>query len=203
MSSSGPAESVRAFVAVELPPEVTEVLAGLVAALRREELPSLRLVDPQNVHLTLKFLGQVPTARLEEVAGALDRTVQSRPPFAVEFLGLGGFPNLRSPRVLWVGLEDSTGALQGLAGAVEEVLAPLGFPPEARGFTPHVTLARLRQDARPAERRRAGESLARLSGQERAVLPVDAVSLIRSLLRPQGAQYTRLHHAALVGLGAG
>ena len=198
MNSPGPAESVRVFVAVELPPEVTGVLGVLATALRQEGLSSLRLAAPQGVHLTLKFLGQVSLARLEGVTGALDRVAQSRAPFAVELRGLGGFPTLERPQILWVGLDGESEGLQGLAGAVEEALTPLGFPPANRGFTPHITLARLRQGAPPVERRSAGESLVRLLGQERATLAVEGISLIRSLLLPQGARYSRLHRAALV-----
>jgi 2'-5' RNA ligase len=190
-------ESIRAFVAVELSPEVTGVLQGLVQALRQEGLPSLRLVRPEGVHLTLKFLGEVPALLTEKIAVALDQAVTGVSPFQTQLHGLGGFPSLEAPRVLWVGLGDDLAPLQSLFRAVEGALRPLGLPAEERPFTPHLTLARLRDGTPPQERRRAGEALRRLAGQEQAPLRVEGVSLMRSVLRPEGAVYTRLHRAAL------
>ena len=201
MVSGTPVETVRAFVAVELPPEVRSILAGLVQGLRHEGLRCLRLVDPQGVHLTLKFLGSVASPRLEGVAGALDRVAAALHPFEVQVHGLGGFPTLRAPRVLWVGMGEDSLPLKEFAGAVEEALQPLGFPPEGRPFAPHLTLARVRDGTALGERRRAGEALQRLAGQEQAHLTVTSISLMRSTLGPQGARYTRLHHAPLQGAG--
>lgn len=199
MVSRKPDESVRAFVAVELSQEVTGVLQGLVQALRQEGLPFLRLVRPEGVHLTLKFLGDVPAPLTEKIAFALDQAVAGLPAFQTQLHGLGGFPSLEAPRVLWVGLGDDLASLQSLFRAVEGAMRALGFPAEERPFTPHLTLARLRDGTPPQERRRAGEALRRLAGQEQAPLRVDGVSLMRSVLRPEGAVYSRLHRAALTG----
>jgi 2'-5' RNA ligase len=192
-------EGVRAFVAVELPEAARLALGRLVEALRRAPLERLRPVNPEGIHLTLKFLGNVAVSRLPQVMAAMDQAAARAGPMEVELRGLGGFPNLGSPRVLWVGIQGDTAQLRALAMALEERLVAAGFPAESRPFAPHLTLARMRDGATPEERRQAGETLQRLAGQEVAALPVTGISLMRSELRPQGARYTLLHHAPLGG----
>jgi 2'-5' RNA ligase len=98
---------IRAFVAVELPAKSLDDLTYLVSALVQEQLSSLQLVKPEKAHLTLKFLGQVPVSRLEEIGKALDRVASNVAPFQIEFEELGGFPNNETPQVLWAGLIDT------------------------------------------------------------------------------------------------
>ena len=192
-------EEVRAFVAVELPEDARLVLGRLVEELRRAPLDHLRTVNPEGIHLTLKFLGNVAVSRLPQVTAAMDQAAAGAGPMEVELRGLGGFPNLGSPRVLWVGIEGETAQLRALAMALDEGLAAAGFPAETRPFAPHLTLGRMRDGATAGERRQAGEALQRLEGREQAPLPVTGISLMQSELRPQGARYTRLHHAPLGG----
>ena len=192
-------EAVRAFVAVELPEDARLVLGGLVEALRRVSVDRLRLVNPEGIHLTLKFLGNVAVSRLLQVTAAMDQAAATVGPMEVELSGLGGFPNLGSPRGLWVGIEGDTVQLRALAVALEERLVTAGFPAEARRFAPHLTLGRIRDGATARERRQAGETLQGLVGRERVSLSVTGISLMQSELRPEGARYTRLHHASLGG----
>ena len=199
MTSDQREATVRAFVAVELPEDARLVLGGLVEALRQETLRPLRPVNPDGLHLTLKFLGNVAVSPLTQVTAAMDQAAAGAAPMEVELAGLGGFPNLGRPRVLWVGIEGDTAKLQALAAALEERLMAAGFPAETRPFAPHLTLGRMRDGATARERRQAGEALQRLAGQERATLPVTGISLMQSELRPEGARYTRLHHAPLRG----
>ena len=138
-------ERVRCFVAVELPAEARRCIGGLVAGLREAGVRGLRPVNPDGVHLTLKFLGDVSTSTVGDVAAALEGAAAGARPFDLELRGVGGFPDLRRPRVLWVGVGGDLEALQRLYESVESALAPLGFPPEGRAFTPHLTLARLRE----------------------------------------------------------
>ena len=194
-----PDERVRCFVAIELPDEARQSLAVLVAGLREAEVRGLRPVNPDGVHLTLKFLGDVPTSQLDAVSAALEGAATDAHPFDLELRGVGGFPNLRRPRVLWVGVGRDLEALQRLYEAVEEALAPLGFPPEGRAFTPHLTLARLRDGTSPQERARAAGQLTSLAWAEGAAVPVGGVSLMRSTLRPGGAVYSRLQWAGFGG----
>ena len=200
MAREHPEEAVRAFIAVELPADAKRVLGGLVESLRGQDLQCLRLVSPDGIHLTLKFLGQVPVPRLSSVTAAMDRVAACAAPFEIELRGLGGFPNLEAPRVLWVGIDGDPASLAELAGAMDAELTLLGFPAESRPFAPHLTLARVRDGTPRHQRSRAGEALRQFAGQERAHLPVAGISLMRSVLRPEGAHYTLLHHAAL-GVG--
>ena len=194
-------ERVRCFVAIELPAEARRSIAGLVAGLREAGVRGLRPVNPDGVHLTLKFLGDVAASQVDGIAAAMEGAATDARPFDLELRGVGGFPDLRRPRVLWVGVGGDVEALQRLYSAVEEALSPLGFPPEGRAFTPHLTLARLRDGTSPEERARAAARLTSLAWEEGAAVPVGGVSLMRSTLRPGGAVYGRLRWAGFGGGG--
>ena len=194
-------ERVRCFVAIELSEEARRSIGGLVAGLREAEVRGLRPVNPDGVHLTLKFLGDVAVSQVDGIAVALEGVAADARPFGLELRGVGGFPDLRRPRVLWVGVGGDVEALQRLYSAVEEALSPLGFPPEGRAFTPHLTLARLRDGTSPEERARAAARLTSQAWEEGAAVPVGGVSLMRSTLRPGGAVYARLRWAGFGGGG--
>ena len=195
MASDG---QVRAFVAIELEGEVQMALRSLHGRLKKAPLARLgRWVAPESIHLTLKFLGDVPAARLPEVQAAVERACQGVTPFEIAISELGCFPNLQRPRVVWVGVEEPSGALRRLQSAVERELARLGFRPEGRGFKPHLTLARIRDQARSRERAQLGAWVRQQSVPQRATMRVCRVSLMRSVLGPGGAVYTRLGEAPL------
>jgi 2'-5' RNA ligase len=142
---------------------------------------------PDNLHVTVKFLGGVDEARLPEVRAALARAATVAA-FEATVRGLGAFPSAARARVLWAGAPGSP-AFVRLAEDVDRALAALGFVPEARGFTPHVTLGRVREPGRnPA----LAEALAAASTHEFGTLRVDRLSLMRSDLSPRGARYTEL-----------
>jgi 2'-5' RNA ligase len=193
---------IRAFVAVEPDASLRQALAKAQAELRAVlqravgRKTRMQWVKPDSVHLTLKFLGDTPEERLADIRAALDRAAGGHARFSIEVEGLGVFPNLRAPRVLWVGLAADSHALARLAADVESALAALGYPPEAKPFMPHLTLARIKDGARDLGRALAQERLL-----ERAwmlgPLAVEAVSLMRSDLQPSGAVYTELCRARL------
>jgi 2'-5' RNA ligase len=146
-------------------------------------------VAPENLHVTLKFLGGIDEARVQGVIDALHTSVRRHPPFAIDVGGLGAFPSSTRPRVLWAGLTAGSASLGALAAAVDDVLAPLDFPREARAFSPHITLGRVREPKRaPA----LAEALAVAAGRPFGHVPVEAVALMRSHLSPRGARYTAL-----------
>jgi len=145
-------------------------------------------VGRDNVHLTLKFLGGVEAARLDAVTAALSIAVAPRGAFHLALSGLGAFPSPARPRVLWAGVGEGAGAAADLASRVDAALAPLGFASEARPFSVHVTLGRVRT-SRPDRRLR--EALA-ASGGAFGGQRVTHVSLMRSQLSPRGARYTEL-----------
>lgn len=185
-------EKIRTFVAIELPEDVTSALAGLQSDLRqRLQTRAIRWVKPEAIHLTLKFLGDVPADQIDEVAMALRAACVGIPPFEFSLAGLGCFPNARRPNVVWVGLEGDLRLLHQLRDAVEAHIAPLGYPTERRAFEPHLTLGRVKR-ASPSEARAIGGEIEATKLGMVARVQVNQVSLMRSDLSPAGATYTRL-----------
>lgn len=185
-------EYIRSFVAIELPEEVREKLTQLQQALASSRQPFIRWVKPDGIHLTLKFLGAVPAGDIAAVGSALEEAVLGAVPFRLELESLGVFPNPRRTRVAWVGLGGEVEKLLQLQSQVEKALAPLGFPREARSFTPHLTLARVREDATPVDRQSFGEKVTTARLDTTLSWQVEEVCLMKSQLAPTGAIYSRL-----------
>jgi len=193
-----PAEPVRTFIAIELSDEFKTQLAEAQARLKaRSPGRSVKWVNPEGIHLTLKFLGNVPAGQIPAISGAIERAVAGHSAFDIHLAGLGCFPDLNRPRVIWVGMEGDLEALEALQRAVEKELNTLGYPPEGRRFTAHLTLGRVRDDAAPDERRRLGEAVRAAVLESGAGLTVHQVSLMKSDLQPTGAVYTQLAAAEL------
>ena len=190
---------IRSFVAIELPEAVKEALAALQRRLRDQAPPqAVRWTRPESIHLTLQFLGEVAPGQIEAIVNALREVSAERPPFTFQVMGVGVFPNPHRPRVVWAGVSEPNEPLLDLQKAVGQALAPLGFPPEKRGFTPHLTIGRA---ARHAGRRELSELGAAVIQAEVGVVGqvrVDHITLMKSDLRPGGAVYTPL---AVVPLG--
>jgi len=191
-------EQIRSFIAIELPEEVWEGLARLKKELERDEHRFVKWVDPEGIHLTLKFLGNIPSKRVAEITEAIKEAAQGVAPFHLEISGLGAFPSLRQARVFWVGIGGEVDKLSRLQQNIDSALAVLGFAKEERSFVPHLTLARIRQGASPMERRSFGELVGSTIFEDKYRVEVGAISLMRSQLTPAGAIYTRL---SAVGLG--
>lgn len=190
-------EEIRCFVAIELPHNVGEFLAQLAARLRAASPRPVKWVDPLGIHLTLKFLGNVPPARIAEIGQALTGAVGGKAPLTLCTGGLGAFPGWQRPQVVWLGLEGDLEGLARLQSDVDTALSALGFPAEARAFTPHLTLARVREGLRPEERRHLADSVRSVALPPAETFVVRSVSLIRSRLTPSGALYTRLMEAEM------
>lgn len=183
-------EQIRSFIAIELPQNVQSGLGQIRSELERAEHPFIKWVNPESIHLTLKFLGNIPFNRVTEVAKAMDEATQGASPFHLEISGLGGFPNLKQPRVIWVGIKGEIDKLLSLQQNIDSALALLGFVREERPFMPHLTLARIKERASPAERKSLGELVMSTSLEISYPFEVMAVSLMRSQLTPEGAVYT-------------
>jgi len=190
-------EQIRSFIAIGLSEEAKEGLASLKKELERDEHKFVKWVDPGGIHLTLKFLGNIPSNRVTEITGAMEEAAQGFSPFHLEISGLGAFPNLRQARVLWVGIGGEVDKLSQLQQNIDSVLATLGFAREERSFVPHLTLARLRQNASPSERRSFGEVVGSAVFEDKYNVEVEAISLVRSQLTPAGAIYTCLSAVGL------
>jgi 2'-5' RNA ligase len=146
-------------------------------------------VRPEGIHLTLKFLGEVPARRLEAIERVLARAVREPFRFSVQMAKLGSFGGSTGLRVVWVGLEGEVEGLVRLAARVDAALEPLGFPRERRPFAAHLTLARVKEGASPQDRRRLFELVRSLEPPSLPALTLDVVSLMRSTLEPGGARY--------------
>ncbi len=184
---------MRLFVGCEL----EEALRTRLADVGRRGGPSvdgLRWAAPDALHITLKFLGEVADALVGEVTSVLEEPLGDIPAFAVSFQELGCFPLRGAPRVLWAGISHGAAELSSLSKVVEAAMEPIGFEREKRPFSPHVTLARVKRGARlrRIDELVSGSNTAAFGGQE-----VRHVSLIRSVLRPDGAVYTPIHRWAL------
>ena len=190
-------EQVRCFIAIELPEEVRAGLSRLQAQLKSGDQPGVKWVDPYSIHLTLKFLGSVAVDRLDPITAALGEAAQRVSPFRLKVEGLGVFPNLRRVQVVWVGVSGEVDRLAQLQQRIESNLAGLGFAPEGRRFTPHLTLARLRDRASLDERQEFGQLIASTKFESAYSFQVDTVSLIRSQLTREGAIYNRISSVEL------
>jgi 2'-5' RNA ligase len=190
-------EQVRSFIAIELPDELKLGLTQLEDQLKMSKQPWVKWVDPYNIHLTLKFLGSIAVDRINEIIGVMEEAIQGIPPFRLEVKDLGVFPNLRRVQVAWVGIRGEVDRLSQFQQHLESNLARLGFTPESRPFTPHLTLARLRNRASSDERQSFGQLIATTRFETTYTIKVDAISLMRSQLTREGAIYSRISSVGL------
>jgi 2'-5' RNA ligase len=190
--------TLRTFIAIELDRELKNQLRHVQDQLRAQGVTrGVRWVQPDGIHLTLKFLGDTPLERVEEVKAALARAAAKVGPFSFAVSGLGCFPNARQPRVVWVGLQEPTGTVVRLRDAVEAQVAPLGFPTENRPFNPHLTLGRVQRDSSKSEVRKIGEAVAASAIGAVGEMTATTVCFIQSDLKPSGAVYTTLFETEL------
>ena len=189
---------IRAFIAVDLAPATIANIATAIEQLR-PRIGGIRWVVPNNFHLTLKFLGDIDESKVEPIGAALGDALRPFPRCTINAKGLGVFPNSKRPRVLWVGLEGP--GLIPLTARVESALVPLGFAPDERAFTPHLTIGRWRQGDRAGKT--LEHELQRWSNYEFGISQADEVILFQSVLKPSGAIYSRLKVIALKHDGQG
>jgi 2'-5' RNA ligase len=184
---------MRLFVAINPPDAIRTALHDAAAPLREAGMP-VRWTAPASLHLTLKFLGETPQDRVEAIEAVLREAAAKTSPFDLPIGGIGGFPTMRRPRVIWIGAE-ATPSLRSLKQDVEWALASLGFEPEVRAFQPHVTIGRVTQGAQPGALRDLADLAAGI--RVRSVFRVASVDLMRSRLTPRGARYDRIVAAPL------
>jgi 2'-5' RNA ligase len=190
-------EKIRSFIAIELPEEVKKALSELQHRFKSSGNLPVKWVNPGNIHLTLKFLGDVDTESVGEILKAMEEAVQGTSPFYIEVRGLGVFPNMNRVQVIWVGLHGELEKLGNLQKNIEAILKPLGFTPENRPFTPHLTLARVRDFARPEERQKLGQLISASNFEGKYTINVTYVNLMKSVLTPEGPIYSKLGSIAL------
>ncbi|MCA1554613.1 MAG: RNA 2',3'-cyclic phosphodiesterase [Chloroflexi bacterium] len=189
---------MRAFVAVELDDAARDLLAHMLRGIQSANPPvKLKWVAPQNQHLTLYFFANLAPARVADVERALQTAVSGVAPFELTLGEIDCFPNAHKPNVLWLGVREPSGTLMRLHKAVSEQVARIGFAPELRAFTPHLTLARVPRHVNSRERRLLGEWFMQQSPPVLQAMRVAQVHFIQSELLPTGPRYTTLHVAPI------
>jgi 2'-5' RNA ligase len=199
---AGGATNLRTFVAVELPPTVQRAITGeqerIQSHLRQAGAPTaLRWTQTENVHLTLRFLGDTKPDQRSALVESLQAAAVSWPVLELAVAGLGCFPNLHAPRVVWLGIGGARAALDSIQAQVERLVQELGFPAEERAFSPHLTVARARKEAPRSDLQKTGQALAayiRSQGGEPLTgsFSVDHLVYFRSDLHSGGSIYTPL-----------
>jgi 2'-5' RNA ligase len=189
---------LRTFIAIDLPRPSLDAIAAEQTRLEGHLSQSglsrgLSWSPPGNIHLTLRFLGDTALQQRHAIIAGLQSAAASWRPFELAIAGLGGFPSLRRPRVIWVGLDGDLAALNAMQAAVEALAQAAGLPAEEKGFSPHLTLARGRRDASPRMLAEVGQAVERYTpAPPPPPFSVDRVVYYHSDLRPSGAVYAPL-----------
>jgi 2'-5' RNA ligase len=190
--------NLRAFIAIELPSEIQSAIYKATAGLHQAFDRSLvRWVAQHNLHLTLKFLGDVSPSKVERLQQRLLSEAVNYQPFDLQVGGLGSFPSPKRPRVIWIGIQAPPG-LASLRDSIESAVEGLGFPREGRSFSPHLTIGRVNQRASGADQQRLAVALKTTKVGPLGTALVEAVLLFKSELKSGGPVYTKLFSAPLI-----
>ena len=188
---------LRLFIAIELNDALRAELKRVQKQLQDECLRvsvarAIRWVAPQNIHLTLKFLGNCNRAQIPALTTALERAAKNSAPFVLDARGLGCFPNARRPNIIWVGLEGDIKTAALLAQRIETEIHALGLARDERGFTPHLTIGRVKREASNHERATLAATIKNSPTTIYGTIRADAIHLIASDLKPTGPMYSTL-----------
>jgi len=184
---------MRTFIAIDLNEENVEKIAGLQSELKKSDA-DVKWVEPENIHLTLKFLGEISEEQAGQVKNILDKIASDFRPFEVSLTEIGAFPKLDYPRVIWVGIEKGKKETEEIAKNIEDELEKLGFPKEKRPFAAHLTIGRVRTP-KNKERLKTVIQTWNLEHRTSNSQIVSSVVLYQSKLTPKGPIYTPLHSA--------
>jgi len=188
---------LRTFIAVDIPSHIQQTIQQQTERLRKTLGTSLvRWVAVEKLHLTLKFLGDVSPANIEMLKQMLRAEADLVQNFEMDIQGLGSFPNLRRPRVLFIGIQAPAG-LESLYHGIETACARLGYASEERRFSPHLTIGRVRVDIPASGQQKIRDALEKTMIDSPGIARVDSVHLYKSELKPAGSVYTRLFSAPL------
>jgi RNA 2',3'-cyclic 3'-phosphodiesterase len=179
---------IRSFLAAELPEPILRKIGEVQGGLRSSRA-DVRWTNPEKIHLTLKFFGDIEESRIDPIFKSIEEPVRNTLPFSLKVRGVGAFPHLKNPRVIWIGLVDDREVLTSLQKQIETQLQKIGFQPEDRPFHPHLTLGRMTSS------RGKGDLVGRmekLREEEFGDFQVERVVLFKSDLRPSGPIYTSL-----------
>jgi 2'-5' RNA ligase len=181
---------IRAFIAIELPPELKKELTKVETQLKINSSPVIKWIEPGSIHITLKFLGETSDAILDDLILAMEESVVGVSPFKLDVRQLGAFPGVDRPQVIWVGVSGEMEKLKQLQKNLEKNTEQLGFKRESRTFSPHLTLGRVRDGARPDDIQRIGKLLNETVFTALHNINVNQINLMKSVLTPTGAIHT-------------
>jgi len=179
---------IRSFLAIELPEPILRKIEEVEADLKSAHADA-RWVSPEKIHLTLKFFGNIEASRIDSIFKSIEEPVRTTQPFSLKVQGVGAFPNMKSPRVIWMGLVNGSQILISFQKEIEAQLEKIGFQPEDRPFRPHLTLARVKSS------RGRNDLVGRMEKhkeEEFGDFQVERVILFKSDLKPSGPIYTAL-----------
>ena len=185
---------MRSFIALELSPEIKKELSRLQQELKKIDL-DVKWVKPDNIHLTLKFLGNVEEAKIEQIKTALAGISSGKKPFEISLFKLGAFPNLNYPRVVWVGIDKGSSEAEDIAKLIEDDLERLGFSKEDRPFSVHLTIGRVKSGKNKIALK---EKVSALEVQPKSSI-VKNITLFQSTLTRNGPIYAQVYMAQLTG----
>jgi len=187
---------LRAFIAIEIPSEIKKAIVAQVSSLKSSAGHAVRWVASENIHLTLKFLGEIPPSNVEPLSRALQIECEQHAPFSISVSELGYFPNVHRPRVIWIGLGIPQ-ELKRLQYSLEQATTRLGYATEDKPFSPHLTIGRVREQATPVELKNIHCELEKIHVGLLGAFTARAVHLFKSDLKSSGPVYSSLFSARL------
>jgi 2'-5' RNA ligase len=190
-------KQIRSFIAIELPSDIRSKLDEIQKELKQSKLQQVKWASPSGIHLTLKFLGNINADDIDKITGVIKESCRGYKKFTLELSELGVFPNYKRPRVIWLGVGGQMDMLLKLQRQIDDKLELIGFPREKRPFSPHITLGRVRDSITSREQEQYGEVIQNKKYDERHVITVDSVNLMRSQLQPAGAVYSEISSTEL------
>ena len=187
---------MRTFIAIELPKEIRDALARLQEQLKKSRA-DVKWVEPKNIHLTLKFLGERDDKKVEKITDILEETAKNNNAYTMRISSCGAFPKIDSPRVIWVGIEEGDKETKEIVKELEEKISKVGIPKEDRAFSSHITIGRTRSTLKRDGLVQELKNLMSTFGQEKIEFNVAKITLFKSTLTPQGPIYEALQEANL------
>jgi 2'-5' RNA ligase len=184
-------DSIRAFIAIEIDREIQKSLGNLMNQINKTSLGSVKWTSSQNIHLTLKFLGDVKTWELTSINQLVRNVANQSQSFIAVITRLGAFPTPNNPRIIWIGLEAPQ-TLFHLAKIIEDSARNLGFDSEGRAFTPHLTLGRVRPGITRVQQDQLAGTLRTMSIPKYDPIQINSITLFQSILKPGGVEYISL-----------
>ncbi len=190
---------MRAFIAIELPKEIRDSLGGIQEKLKVSGA-DVKWVQPQNIHLTLKFLGEINEERLSKINLILDTLAKDKKSFSIRLASLGAFPKIDYPRVIWTGIDEGESETKELARALEEKIEKIGIPKEDRPFSSHITIGRTRSNLGKDKLVAGLKNLQDYFAETPKEFTVNKITLFKSTLTPQGPIYEVVKEANLTAI---